>query len=72
MNGFNSPIHSNVNEEENEEEAKPITNLPYPLLGPKVMNSACYSLDFYKLGNKKEYMACGCGDGGVRLFTIEK
>ncbi|MCQ2817872.1 MAG: hypothetical protein MJ252_11460 [archaeon] len=83
-NGFSANTvlqNKNITEDEGEEEPSSLKteesvnnkrNLPYPLYGPKEFKSAVYSINFLKLSNKKEYMACGCGDGGVRLFTVEK
>lgn len=65
-NGFNSAVATNRKEDE------PVPNMPIPIMGSDILKSACYTMDFYKISNKKEYLAYGCGDGGVRLLTLEK
>lgn len=65
FNSFNPISYKNKEEGYND-------NTPFPIYGSTELNSSCYSIDFYKFANNKEYMAIGCGDGGIRLFIITK
>ena len=47
-------------------------NMPVSIYAPKEIFNAVYTIDFVRIGNKKEYFAYGSGDGGLRLFVCEK
>ena len=72
LNAENLSVENRIdNRLDNMQENQQGKNFPYLLFGNKKLDSAVYTIDFAKINNRKEYMACGCGDGGVRLFTID-
>ena len=47
-------------------------NMPISIYAPKEFFNSIYTIDFVRIGNKKEYFAYGAGDGGLRLYICEK
>ena len=47
-------------------------NMPISIYAPKEFYNAIYTIDFVRIGSKKEYFAFGAGDGGLRLYICEK
>ena len=59
--------NNNVVEEENYVDDN---NRPMPLFANKEPKYGVYSCDFVKIRDKKELFACGCSDGGVRIYSL--
>ena len=45
-------------------------NRPWPLFGNKEPRFGVYSTDFVRVRDKRELFACGCSDGGVRIYSL--
>lgn len=46
-------------------------NKPTPLFGSGESYSSCYTTDFVKISNNKEFLCAGCSDGGSRIYSLE-
>lgn len=46
-------------------------NQPEPAFGSGESYSACFTVDFARIGNNKDLLCCGCSDGGCRVYSIE-
>ena len=84
--GKNAPfnIWLNTNNEENQDDEKnknvgnvvdeenyvDDNNRPMLLFANKEPKFGVYSCDFVKIRDKKELFACGCSDGGVRIYSL--
>ena len=69
--GVNKPLFSifNMNTFKLEQGLKE-NNMPSPILGTGDNFSPCFTTDFVKVSNNREWFCCGCGDGGTRVYNF--
>ena len=77
---FNIWINTNNEDEKDDEEKNnkvaddedyvDDNNRPWPLFGNKEPRFGVYSTDFVRVRDKRELFACGCSDGGVRIYSL--
>ena len=61
---------NNENKEEEQEDYVDDNNRPWPLFGNKEPKFGVYSMDFVRVRDRRELFACGCSDGGIRIYSL--